>query len=543
MKAITKLAVWVVMLFLFACDGGSGSGLVVVPPVPPVVDPVDPVFSAGSFTETSTEIDNPYFPLTPGMTYIFEGGTERVEVSVSHDTRTVVGIETVVVLDRAFDEGELVEETFDWYAQDTNGNVWYMGEDSKEIEDGEIISTDGSWEAGQDIDATGANAVAGIQMKVAPFTVGDTYLQEFYATVAEDTAEIVALDVATTVGNVLLPEDGMQSMFTTLQTLERNPLADDPVSTEEFKYFAPGFGLVLETDTSGMERVELVEVLNDRLPDIDPQNFSNSTVIDNKYFPLVPGATYRFETIVGEDEELIIVEVFPDTRLVLGIDSVVVRDRVYIDGDENTGLLLEDTEDWYAQDDDGNVWYMGEFVLNFDEDTGAFLNNDGSWEAGVDGAVPGIQMKADPRTGDSYRQEYLEGSAEDLAAIVDSDVEVMLEDGTTYSTFKIKEWNPLEEDSTEFKYYAAGVGFLREEKLDEAGEVVEAIELTSVETSETFEKLALSVENNEAEEEAQVIVSGSVEPVFLKSLSCFAPNGATLVDLEVAGRRRVTRVR
>lgn len=483
MKAIAKLTASVAILVLFGCGGGSGSGLVNMPPVPPVVDPVDPVFSAGSFTATSVEVDNPYFPLTPGMTYVFEGGTERVEVSVSHDTKTVLGIETVVVLDRSFDEGELVEETFDWYAQDTDGNVWYMGEDSVELEDGEIVSTAGSWEAGLDIDSTGANAVAGIQMKVAPFTVGDTYLQEFYATIAEDTAEIVALDVATTVGNVLLPENGMQSMFTTLQTLERNPLAADPISTEEFKYFAPGFGLVLETDTSGMERVELIEVRDDRLPDIDPQKFSNSTIIDNQYFPLVPGTTYRFETTVGDDEELVIVEVLSDTRFILGITTVVVRDRVYIDGDENTGLLLEDTEDWYAQDDDGNVWYMGEFVQNFDEDTGAFLNNDGSWEAGVDGAVPGIQMKADPRTGDSYRQEYLEGSAEDLAVIVDSDVEVMLADGTIYSTFKIKEWNPLEEDSTEFKYYAAGVGFIREEKLDEAGEVSEAVELTGVETS------------------------------------------------------------
>lgn len=474
MNVRTLIVVFTVVLSLSACNHSSSSKKA-------VKDPVDPVFDVSQFSAASASVDNPYFPLVPGTTYIFEGGTERIEVQVSHDTRVVEGLETVIVLDRAFDEGELVEETFDWYAQDNAGNVWYMGEDSVEIEDGEVVSTAGSWESGKDIDGVGFTAVAGIQMKAAPFTVGDTYLQEFYETVAEDMAQTVAVDVAVTLAAVSLPQDGMQSMFTTLQSLEWNPLAPDPVDTEEYKYFAPGFGLVQETDISGMEKVDLIEVHDQRFPDIDPQNFTNSTTIDNPYFPLVPGTTYRSETTVGEDEELIIVEVLADTRFILGIDCVVVRDRVYIDGDENTGLLLEDTSDWYAQDDDGNVWYMGEIAQNFDEDTGVFLNNDGSWESGVDGAMPGIQMLAEPRVGDSYRQEYLAGEAEDLAVIVASDVEITLEEGTTYSALIFKEWNPLEADSTEFKYFAPGVGFIREEKLDEAGDVAEAIELTSVE--------------------------------------------------------------
>jgi hypothetical protein len=450
-------------------------------------DPPDPAFNVSNFDENSALIDNPYLPFLAGKGMIYEGlndegAAERVEISVSHEIRDILGVASAIVVDRAYQDGELVEETFDWYAQDKDGNVWYMGEDSKEYEDGEVVSSDGSWEAGKDVDDIGTVATAGIKMKAAPYIVGDTYLQEFYESVAEDKAEIIALDVDVIIEPVSLPGGGSESVFTTLQTLEWVPLDDDPVSTEEYKYFAPGIGLVLETDTSGSSQVALTALLDDTLPAIDPANFTSSTTIDNEFFPLAPGTTYRFETTVGEDEEFIILEVLSDTREVMGILSVVVRDRVYIDGDENTGLLIEDTFDWYAQDDAGNVWYMGEEVDNYDEDTGELLNHDGSWEAGVDGAQPGIQMKSSPRAGDSYHQEYLAGEAEDLAAVVATDVEVMLAGGDTYSTLKVKEWNPLEEDSIEYKYFAPGIGFILETKLDDNGEVEEAIEFTGLTT-------------------------------------------------------------
>lgn len=120
---------------------------------------------------------------------------------------------------------------------------------------------------------------------------------------------------------------------------------------------------------------------------------------------------------------------------------------------------------------------MGGEAKNFDEETGAFLNTNGSWEAGVNGANPGIQMKASPRVGDSYHQELLAGEAEDLATIVGINVALTLENGTSHNTLKVKEWNPLEADSIEFKYYAEGLGVIREEKLDVTGEVEKAIEL------------------------------------------------------------------
>ncbi len=455
-------------------------------PPPAFVDPSENTFKQSLFSNDSATVTNNYYPLKPGVTLTYLGESndeiERVEVTVSHETRMVDGVLSRIVVDRAYINDELVEETFDWYAQDKDGNVWYMGEESYEIEDGEIVSTDGSWESGKDIDNTGSLAVAGIKFKTAPFVINDTYQQEFYADIAEDQAKIVNTNVDVTLTFPITMVDGSEvSNFTTLQLLEWVPLDADPVSTEEFKYFAPGIGMVLETNTEGDDRVELIEIHDDTRPIIRAADFTNPTVINNPLFPLEVGSTYRYQTTVGEDEELIIIEVLDETREVMGITTRVVRDRVYIDGDETTGTLIEDTYDWYAQDNYGNVWYMGETVDNYDED-GEFANHDGSWEAGVDGAYPGIQMKAAPRRGDSYHQEYQEGEAEDIAAVVETDVKITLENGTSYTTIKFKEWNPLEEDSTEFKYYAPGVGFVREEKLSETGEIEETVELTTIVT-------------------------------------------------------------
>lgn len=522
---------------LAACgDSDSTATPAPLPPVP--VDPEEVAFSATLFNDESASVSNEYFLLKPGRTYVYEGFNdegelERVEVNVSHETRLVDGVESRIVVDRNYDDGDLVEETFDWYAQDMQGNVWYMGEDSVEIEDGEIVTTAGSWESGLDIDNTGNIAVAGIIMKTAPFTIGDTYKQEIYPGVAEDTAQIVAVDVAVELNAVTLPDGSVITSFTALQTLEWVPLDPDPTSTEEHKYFAPGYGQILETNTEGGERVELIAVLDDTMPNIQAENFSNPLLINNKYFPLVPGTTYRFETSEGEDEELILYEVLDETRQVMGITTRVVRDRVYIDGDEFSGVLVEDTRDWFAQDDDGNVWYMGEDVDNYDDD-GVFTDHDGAWEAGIDDAQPGIQMKANPLRGDSYHQEYLVGEAEDLAAIVQTDALTLLGSGAQYTTLKVKEWNPLEEDTIEYKYYAAGLGFIREEKIDDQGSVEEAIEFQSIVITQTFENLSIHIENNEEENEAQVILAGSAEPDFFKSLQCFAPNGVNLLTAEIA---------
>ncbi len=433
-----------------------------------VTDPAEPEFSMALFDELSATVDNPWFPLEPGTSAQFEGlndegDMEKVVTTVSHEKRLVNGVESAVVVDREFENGELIEETFDWYAQDMAGNVWYMGESSAEYEAGDAVGTAGSWEAGKDIDGVGSLATAGIIMK-AELQAGDTYLQEIYPGVAEDTAEIHALDVPFTFA------DG--NTVNALQIREYNPL--DPEGSEEYKYYRSGFGLVAEEAIDGSSRVELIARYDQREPNLDASRFSQSLLINHRYLPLVPGDIYTYEVDTDEGLERIVVEVLDDTRVVAGITARVVRDRVFLDD-----VLIEDTQDWFAQDDDGNVWYLGEIVDNYEyDDAGNLLeiNNDGSWEAGVDGAQPGITMPADPRVGDSYRQEFLPDEAEDIAAVVGLDVDVELRDGASYTTLKTRDWNPLDaEADAEFKYYAAGVGLVREE--NEKGE--EQVDLVS----------------------------------------------------------------
>ena len=150
-------------------------------------------------------------------------------------------------------------------------------------------------------------------------------------------------------------------------------------------------------------------------------------------------------------------------------------------------VLIEDTHDWYAQDDDGNVWYMGEEVdnYNYDDEGGLIdITNEGAWEAGLDVvglgtiAKPGYVMKASPTPGDIYHQEYYEGEAEDMAEVIALDVSVTLSDGTAYSCLQARDFTPLEPEVNEYKYYAPGVGVVLEEVVGED----ERVELISVTT-------------------------------------------------------------
>ena len=135
----------------------------------------------------TTKIDNEYLPLKPGTSFVYEGGTERDRMTVTHDTKKVMGVECVVVDDRAWEEGKLIEKTYDWFAQDKEGSVWYFGEDTKEYENGEVVSTKGSWEAGVD------GAKPGIIMQAEP-KVGQSYRQEYYPGEAEDMAKVQSLN-------------------------------------------------------------------------------------------------------------------------------------------------------------------------------------------------------------------------------------------------------------------------------------------------------------------------------------------------------------
>jgi hypothetical protein len=199
-----------------------------------------------SLTAFGSPAGNPWFPLTPGVTRIYEGEsdgeTERIVVEVTHHTREVMGVLCRVVRDRVYVDGELVEDTYDWFSTDSEGNVWYFGEDSKEIEDGVVVSTAGSWEAGVD------GALPGIIMPAHP-RVGMKYSQERAPGVAEDMAQVKSLDA-----DVLVAAGDYEGC---LETMEWTPL--DP-GHRELKYYAPGVGLVLETPPGGHEPIGLVSI-------------------------------------------------------------------------------------------------------------------------------------------------------------------------------------------------------------------------------------------------------------------------------------------
>ena len=181
-------------------------------------------------------------------------------------------------------------------------------------------------------------------------------------------------------------------------------------------------------------------------PTIDPDAFEDG--ISHPFLPFQAGARWVFG-----GAERIVVEVLEDRKEILGISATVVRDRVFEDGE-----LIEDTLDWYAQDVAGNVWYLGEDTAEYEN--GVIVSRAGSWEAGVDGAQPGIIMLGDPRVGDTYRQEFYAGEAEDIAAITAQSGSIAVEAGSWSGNdvFVTEEWTPLEPEVRERKTYAFGVG-------------------------------------------------------------------------------------
>lgn len=185
--------------------------------------------------------------------------------------------------------------------------------------------------------------------------------------------------------------------------------------------------------------------------ELDPADFSAD--ITNPYLPFTVGTrwTYREVEPDGAVQEVVIVATDTTKELANGITARVVRDTVTLDGE-----IIEDTLDWYAQDRDGNVWYMGEDTAEFEN--GEVTTKEGSWEAGVDGALPGIIMPAHPEAGMAYRQEYYKGHAEDHAVVLSIDELAEAPYGKYDNAVLTKDLVGLEPDVSEYKLYAKGVG-------------------------------------------------------------------------------------
>ena len=255
MRKTTMAAVAVLLIgtTASACGGGASSGTQAAGggatatspattslPVDGKPFPIDP-------SEFTTEIDNPYWPMKPGSEWIFretdaEGSVSRVVVTVLDKTKMIAnGVEARIVHDQVTEGGEIKEDTYDWYAQDADGNLWYLGEDTTEYENGKPKTKEGSWEAGVD------GALAGIIMPADP-QVGMTYREEYYKGHAEDGASIINTDALAKVPYGRF-EHGVQT---------RNFSGIEPDVIEE-KIYAQGVGVVLEiTVSGGSDRAELL---------------------------------------------------------------------------------------------------------------------------------------------------------------------------------------------------------------------------------------------------------------------------------------------
>ena len=178
--------------------------------------------------------------------------------------------------------------------------------------------------------------------------------------------------------------------------------------------------------------------------------------IDNPWLPLAEGASWTYEKKAEDAIEDVVVTVTDETKTVNGVETVVVNERVTEDGE-----LIDDTNTWYAQDADGNVWILGETTETHEEGE---VETEG-WEAGVDGAEAGIAMLAEPKAGDVYRQMYVEGEAEDSAKVVSVDESVKGPAGSWTGVLQTEDSTPLEPE-IEHKYYAKGVGPVQQETVE-----------------------------------------------------------------------------
>jgi hypothetical protein len=211
--------------------------------------PYDPQINPAMFVDPTqigmTIAPNPYFLLIPGRTMVYQGGSETVRVTVTGQTRQILGVTCATVHDVVRNNGVVVEDTTDWYGQDIFGNVWYFGEIAQTIEAGILVGIEGSWTAGVE------RAKPGFQMKIAP-VVNEVYRQEFSLGTAEDLAQVLSRT-----GSATVPAASCNN--TCLVTKEFSPIISGLL---EDKYYAYGIGFILEVTPATGERLELVQVIN-----------------------------------------------------------------------------------------------------------------------------------------------------------------------------------------------------------------------------------------------------------------------------------------
>jgi hypothetical protein len=245
----------------------------------------------------------------------------------------------------------------------------------------------------------------------------------------------------------LKPQTAMSGYLLSAQVYEQEA-ASAPVGKKKSKILPILLGLA----AAGAVAALLVFVVfkSKYNPEIEAEDFVAG--VNNPYLPLVPGQVMRYRTTTAEGNENVTITITHDTKVILGVTCMVVHDVVTVEGN-----ITEDTWDWYAQDKEGSVWYFGEDTKKWEN---GVMSTEGSWEAGVDGAKPGIVMWAVPgdHVSEIYRQEYRKDVAEDKAEVLGLNETVTTLYGTFSNCVKTKDYSDLEPDVVENKYFAPGVG-------------------------------------------------------------------------------------
>ncbi|MDX1414248.1 MAG: hypothetical protein R3293_08650 [Candidatus Promineifilaceae bacterium] len=455
-------------------------------------------FSPDNF-DRSTHIDNEWLPMKPGTHWIFEGSTvedgeripHRIEFTVTDLTKEIAGVNTIVAFVQDFAADELVESEIAFYAQDMKGNVWYFGEYPEEYEDGEVVDAP-AWIAGEE------GALPGVKMWAQPRLGIDSYaqgwapevewsdrgqiyrMQQQICTPAYCGGDVLIIDefsqeepdafqqkyYAPGIGNVAVGwrgDDASQEElqlveFTQLETAELSEFNDLALALEDNAYENSEVYAVTAPATAPVIVDSSATVVDDEvLNRFDAANFDNPTVIDNPWLPMPPGRQLILEGHTEEDDGTIIPHriVWTVTDLVKeinGVETVVA----WIE-DFAAGELVETEIAFYAQDNDGNVWYFGEYPEEWE--AGVFVHAP-AWIAGKDGALAGIKMLADPQLDTpSYAQGWApEVGWSDRGVVQEVDQSTCVAYDCFDEVLIIAEFSEDEPGAIQLKSYARGVG-------------------------------------------------------------------------------------
>ncbi|HLF75642.1 MAG TPA: hypothetical protein VI524_14900 [Anaerolineales bacterium] len=517
----------------------------------PTVDPefALPDIETAAF-DNPTQINNKYFPMTPGTEYVYDGFTQEGNNKIPHSivftvtdlTKEVAGIQTVVAYIVDYSDSELVEAEIAFYAQDNDGNVWFMGEYPEVYEYGEVVEAP-SWIPGL------KGAKAGIVMKADPQLGMPSYAQGWGPAVNwNDRGRVVASGE-----QVCVPTGCYEDVLVTEEFSNQNPGA------AQVKHYAPGVGNVkvswtgsdssreilelttltqldqkamaevraaaFELEQSALEHSKEVYAVTAPLqyaPDpttvaefreLDPANFSDPTAITNAWMPMQPGTRWVHEGTAVDDEgnsftRRIEFTVTDLTKEIAGVNTVVAWIVDYNDGE-----IVEREIAFYAQDNDGTVWYFGEYPEEFEN--GEFVKAS-PWIHGIEDARAGIKMVADPAPGlASYFQGW--GPAvdwSDYGQIDQESQETCVPVACYHDVLVIAESSLGEVDAYQLKYYARGVGEVRVgwKGEDATQEELQLIELVQLSPDQLAEVHAMVLELEQHAYEISSAVYGNTLP-------------------------------